>query len=87
MIERPGRATTTSSPLLTTRMLRTAAKTASLPTGKRTHLSAHDIRHAAVTHAQEALPFNGRDSALDTPLQKTQTAQKQNLRQVLVATP
>ena len=35
------------------RTLRTAAKTAGLPADKRKHLSAHDIRHAAVTHAQE----------------------------------
>ena len=35
------------------RTLRTAAKTAGLPADKRKHLSAHDIRHAAVTHVQE----------------------------------
>ena len=35
------------------RTLRAAANKAGLPADKRKHLSAHDIRHAAVTHAQE----------------------------------
>jgi len=35
------------------RTLRTAAKTAGLAADKRKYLSAHDVRHAAVTHAQE----------------------------------
>ena len=35
------------------RTLRTAARRAGLAPDKRKHLSAHDIRHAAVTHAQE----------------------------------
>ena len=35
------------------RTLRTAAKKVGIETARRKHLSAHDIRHAAVTHAQE----------------------------------